>query len=99
MPRKYLKYVNINFDDFPAPGYYHAPEYGYTPDGVCRHELPDGDACLACEQEHLECSDIVMNQLEKDGFDIWDIILTNIPGTAPGDDPYWEWECIVSRCK
>ena len=99
MSRKYLKYVRVDFNDFPAPGYYHDPEYGYTPDGICQHELPGENDCPACEHEHLECSDIAMGRLEKEGFDVWDIMLTNLPGMGPGDPDYWEWECLVSKAK
>ena len=93
MGKKWLKYVKVDLDDFP-PGCLH--------DGPCRYDregpIPeDDDYCLGCEQEHYECSELVMDNLEKQGLDVWDIMLVNRPGLGQDEDRFWEWESLVSR--
>jgi len=92
---KWLKTVKVDLDDFP-PGCLH--------DGECRYEregpIPEeDDFCPGCEQEHYECSGEVMDKLDKEDFDIWDIMLVNRPGLGPDEDRFWEWEVLVSRRK
>jgi len=93
MGKKWLKYIKIDFDDFPF-GFYHK--------GECRFNRPppipeEDDYCPSCEEEHYECSGLAMDRLDKEDFDVWDIMLTNMPGEDIGDDRFWEWECLVSR--
>lgn len=91
--RTWLKTVKVSLDEFP-PGYLHEGPCRYDREGPIPEE---DDYCPGCEEEHYECSDDVMRKLEKEGLDVWDIILANRPGIGQADDPFWEWETLVSR--
>lgn len=93
MGKKWLKTVKVSVDDFP-PGCLHEADCRYEREGPIPEE---DDFCPACEEEHYEASEEVMESLEKQEFDVWDILLLNRPGFGLDEDPFWEWEVLVSR--